>query len=123
VAEVLKDGFLDRHVPTIRGLYKQQRDRMLSALEREMAGLGVTWNSPAGGMFLWAKLPKGMNASVLLAAAVERGVAFVPGGAFYAQQGDESAMRLSFVTADRLQIDRGIAALADAIRAVGMQIH
>ncbi len=42
VAEVMKHGFLDRHVPTIRALYKQQRDAMLAALEREMAGLGVT---------------------------------------------------------------------------------
>ena len=62
VAEVMKDGFLDRHVPTIRALYKTQRDAMLAALQREMAGLGVEWNTPAGGMFLWARLPQGMNA-------------------------------------------------------------
>ena len=30
VAEVMKDGFLDRHVPTIRALYKSQRDAMLA---------------------------------------------------------------------------------------------
>jgi 2-aminoadipate transaminase len=62
VAEVIKDGFLDRHVPTIRALYKQQRDAMLAALEREMAGLDVTWTRPAGGMFLWVRLPEGMDA-------------------------------------------------------------
>ncbi|WP_404300694.1 PLP-dependent aminotransferase family protein [Alicycliphilus denitrificans] len=116
VAEVLKDGFLERHVPTIRALYKQQRNAMLAALEREMAGLGVRWNSPAGGMFLWLRLPEGMNATLLLPKAVERNVAFVPGAAFYADHGDQRTLRLSFVTASATQIDTGIAALAATIR-------
>ncbi len=116
VAEVLKNGFLDRHVPTIRALYKQQRDAMLAALEREMAGLGVHWNSPDGGMFLWVRLPEGMNAIELLPKAVERNVAFVPGAAFYADHGDPRTLRLSFVTASAAQIDTGIAALAATIR-------
>ncbi len=116
VAEVLKDGFLARHVPTIRALYKHQRDAMLAALEREMAGLGVTWNSPAGGMFLWVRLPEGMNAIELLPKAVERNVAFVPGAAFYADHGDTRTLRLSFVTASAAQIDTGVAALAETIR-------
>ncbi|MFM8575395.1 MAG: PLP-dependent aminotransferase family protein, partial [Limnohabitans sp.] len=72
VAEVLKDGFIDRHVPTIRALYKRQCEAMLAALDREMAGLGVTWNRPAGGMFLWAQLPKGMDAVQLLPHAVDK---------------------------------------------------
>jgi 2-aminoadipate transaminase len=116
VAEVMKDGFLDRHVPTIRALYKSQRDAMLAALEREMAGLDVEWNSPAGGMFLWARLPQGVDAIELLPRAVDRGVAFVPGAAFFAGQADPRTVRLSFVTASVEQIDTGVAALAAAIR-------
>ena len=54
VAEVMKDGFLDRHIPTIRTLYKNQRDAMLAALDQEMVGLGVSWTRPVGGMFLGA---------------------------------------------------------------------
>ncbi len=117
VAEVMKGGFLDRHVPTIRALYKQQRDAMLSAMEREMQGLGVTWNRPDGGMFLWARLPEGMSALDLLPEAVERNVAFVPGAAFYADNADARTLRLSFVTASAQQIQEGISALAAAIRA------
>ncbi|MBN9366119.1 MAG: PLP-dependent aminotransferase family protein [Comamonadaceae bacterium] len=117
VAEVLKDGFLDRHVPTIRALYKRQRDAMHAALERELASLGVTWSRPDGGMFLWARLPEGMNAIDLLPEAVERNVAFVPGAAFYAEAPDTRTLRLSFVTASPAQIDAGVKALADAVRA------
>ncbi|WP_322993895.1 PLP-dependent aminotransferase family protein [Limnohabitans sp.] len=116
VAEVLKDGFIERHVPTIRALYKQQCEAMLAALDREMAGLGLNWNRPVGGMFLWVQLPKGLKAIPLLAKAVDKGVAFVPGSAFYAEGADESTLRLSFVTATVDQINTGMSALADAIR-------
>jgi 2-aminoadipate transaminase len=117
VSEVMKGGFLDRHVPTIRALYKHQRDAMLEALEREMAGLDVQWNTPQGGMFLWLRLPAGMSAIELLPQAVERNVAFVPGAAFYADNADPRTLRLSFVTASSAQINTGIGALAAAIRA------
>jgi 2-aminoadipate transaminase len=116
VAEVLKDGFIERHVPTIRALYKQQCEAMLAALDREMTGLGLTWNRPVGGMFLWVQLPRGIKAIPLLAKAVEKDVAFVPGSAFYAEGADESTLRLSFVTATVDQINTGMAALAAAIR-------
>ena len=76
----------------------------------------LRWNTPEGGMFLWARLPAGMDAIALLPKAVERGVAFVPGAPFYADTPDPSALRLSFVTATPQQIATGIAALAATIR-------
>jgi 2-aminoadipate transaminase len=126
IAEVMKDGFLDRHVPTIRALYKSQRDAMLDALAHEMpAGdpdTTLTWNTPAGGMFLWARLPKGMSAVDLLPFAVEQNVAFVPGAPFYADHGDPRTLRLSFVTPSVDEIHRGVAALAVAIKAYAAQL-
>jgi 2-aminoadipate transaminase len=127
IFEVMQNGFLDRHVPTIRSLYKAQRDAMLEALAKhfpESQGPGsanadstFTWNTPAGGMFLWARLPAGMNAVDLLPHAVDKGVAFVPGAPFYAGNPDARAMRLSFVTPSVEEIHRGVAALAEAIHA------
>ncbi|WP_313076292.1 PLP-dependent aminotransferase family protein [Melaminivora sp.] len=116
VTEVMKDGFLERHVPGIRQLYKRQCEAMLAALDEHLRPLGVSWNRPAGGMFLWLRLPEGMSALELLPRAVEHNVAFVPGAAFYAQDGDPRTLRLSFVTASEAQIRTGIAALAAAIR-------
>lgn len=117
VVEVMKDGFLARHVPTIRALYKRQRDAMAAALTREMKGLDVTFNAPIGGMFMWARLPEGIDTVKLLPKAVERGVAFVPGAPFYADgQGDPRTLRLSFVTASVEEIDTAIAALAATLR-------
>jgi 2-aminoadipate transaminase len=128
IFEVMQNGFLDRHVPTIRSLYKSQRDAMLQALAQhfpESPSTGnaapadsdttLTWNTPAGGMFLWARLPHGMNAVNLLPHAVDKGVAFVPGAPFYAGEADVRTMRLSFVTPSVEDIHRGVAALAEAI--------
>ena len=122
IADVMQGGFLDRHVPTIRARYKAQRDAMLAALEREMPGPEehpdnrLTWNKPDGGMFLWARLPKGMDAIELLPKAVDKGVAFVPGAAFFADNVDPRSLRLSFVTPSVAEIERGVAALAAAVR-------
>lgn len=117
VAEVMKDKFLESHIPTIRAMYKAQRDVMLMALEAEMEGLDVSWTRPVGGMFLWVKLPKGMDAQALLPEAVERGMAFVPGAPFYADDAETNTLRLSYVTVSPEQIRKGVAALAAAIRA------
>jgi 2-aminoadipate transaminase len=122
IFEVMQNGFLDRHVPTIRALYKAQRDAMLQALAQHFPDAAsqpeqsLTWNTPAGGMFLWARLPAGMNAVDLLPHAVDKGVAFVPGAPFYADHGDPRTMRLSFVTPSVEEIHRGVAALAQAIQ-------
>ena len=117
VAEVIKNGFLDRHVPTIRALYKKQRDAMLAALQENFADLDVQWTKPAGGMFLWLRMPEDVDTVKMLPAAVERNVAYVPGAAFYADGPDNRTMRLSYVTASEEQIRTAIKALADTVRA------
>lgn len=110
VYEVIRNGFLDQHVPTIRARYRAQRDAMEAALRRHMPA-GTAWRTPRGGMFFWLSLPEGLDAMKLLEPAVAAGVAFVPGAPFYAKAPDPRAMRLSFVTLSPAQIERGIAAL------------
>ena len=101
-------------MPTIRARYKLQRDAMRAALERHMPA-GCRWNVPSGGMFFWVELPEGLDAMQLLPHAVERGMAFVPGAAFYAAQPKANTLRLSFVTVPPERIETGIALLARAL--------
>ena len=116
VHELIQGDFLDTHVPTIRARYKAQCASMDAALKRHMAGLDVKWTHPTGGMFLWARLPEGIDTMALLPKAVDAGVAYVPGAAFYADNVDPRTVRLSFVTASEAQIDQGVAALAKVVR-------
>ena len=110
VHEVVCNGFLDQHVPTIRARYRAQRDAMDAALRRHMPQ-GTTWHAPHGGMFFWLRLPAGLDAMRLLDRAVAAGVAYVPGAPFYARASDPRAMRLSFVTLSAADIERGIRVL------------
>ena len=113
--EVLsRPGFLDGHLQRTRQLYRDQCQAMLDALRRHMPE-GVTWNVPRGGMFLWLRLPEGLDSTHMLPLAVQHGVAYVPGAAFYENNADVRTMRLSFVTASAEEIDRGIAQLARTV--------
>ena len=118
VHEVIRDGFLREHVPTIRARYKTHRDAMQAALLAHLPRSGpraCRWSVPGGGMFFWVELPKGVDAEALLPRAVERGVAFVPGAPFFAGAAKKNTLRLSFVTVPPEAITRGVQALAAAL--------
>ena len=120
VHEVIKDGFLTQHVPTIRARYKAQRDAMDAALKAHMPA-GCRWNRPVGGMFFWVRLPAHIDATALLPQAVEAGMAYVPGATFFPDSnapGRQNTLRLSFVTATPAQIDTAVAALGKLLAAV-----
>lgn len=117
VFEVVKDGFLDTHIPSIRVLYRDQCEAMLAALTHHMPA-GVRWNRPRGGMFLWVELPRGMDATAVLTQAVENNVAFVPGAPFYAADPVGESLRLAFVTVPPPRIEEGVDRLARVIRAL-----
>ena len=115
VHEVIKNGFLDSHVPTIRARYQAQCAAMAEALVRHMPE-GTEWQRPLGGMFFWLRLPAGCDAMALLPHAVAAGIAYVPGAAFYAHAPDPRTLRLSFVTLVPTDIADGVATLGRVLR-------
>ena len=114
VFEVIRNGFLGTHVPTVRARYKAQRDAMRAALETHLPP-GCRWQVPGGGMFFWVELPEGVDATALLPQAVARGVAYVPGAAFFADRPRHNLLRLSFVSVAPAAIARGVELLAQAL--------
>lgn len=116
VHEVIRDGFLEAHIPSIRARYKANRDAMATALRSHLPA-GCEWQAPEGGMFFWIRLPVGLDAMALLPKAVDAGIAYVPGAAFYAQQPDARTLRLSFVTLTPELIGEGVDKLGRLLRA------
>lgn len=116
VHEVIKDGFLTTHIPTIRKLYSDQCQAMLAALT-EFFPAGASWTKPEGGMFIWVTLPRHIDTMQLLDEAVAQNVAFVPGAPFYANEPEHNTLRLSFVTVPPEKIREGVARLAKLIAA------
>jgi 2-aminoadipate transaminase len=114
--EVAKDGFLDRHVKTIREVYGRRLMAMLSAFERHFPE-DVQWTRPQGGLFLWVTLPQGFDSAELLKEALGRErVAFVPGTAFFPRGGGERTCRLNFSYMGEDMIDEGIRRLGTVIK-------
>ncbi|MDQ1119008.1 2-aminoadipate transaminase [Pseudoxanthomonas winnipegensis] len=114
VYETVRDGFLDEHIPTIRGLYARQCQLMLDALERYFPAQ-AHWTRPQGGMFVWVTLPHGIDTTALLAKAIARNVAFVPGAPFYATDPQINTLRLSFVTVPGEKIEAGMKILGELV--------
>ncbi|MGH8856069.1 MAG: PLP-dependent aminotransferase family protein [Telluria sp.] len=115
VHEVVKDGFLNQHIPTIRKLYGDQCQVMLDAMTEHFPA-GVSWTKPEGGMFIWVTLPKSVDAMKLLDQSLAARVAFVPGAPFYANEAPTNTLRLSFVTVPPERIREGIAILGKLIK-------
>ena len=116
VHEVVKDGFLDKHIPTIRELYGNQCKAMLDAMDEHFPK-EATWTKPDGGMFIWVELPQHINAMELLDEAIKNKIAFVPGAPFYANEPATNTLRLSFVTVPPERIRAGIEVLGKLIKA------
>lgn len=116
VHEVVKDGFLQRHIPTIRALYGSQCQAMLDAMDQHFPA-EVSWTRPDGGMFIWVTLPAHIDAMALLNEALAQKVAFVPGAPFYANTPATNTLRLSFVTVPPERIRAGIEILGKLIAA------
>ncbi|KAG4081084.1 hypothetical protein HA402_010255 [Bradysia odoriphaga] len=115
VYEIVKDGFLDQHLPKVRDIYRTQGRCMLEAIQQEFPA-SVSWTKPEGGMFLWVTLPEHIDSTKLLAQAIEQNVAFVPGGPFYSGKSVPHTLRLSFATVPEDKIRTGIAILGKLIK-------
>ncbi|MER5299130.1 PLP-dependent aminotransferase family protein [Streptomyces lasiicapitis] len=98
---------LDAHVARVAGEYRERRDAMLAGLPGALPA-GSTWNRPEGGMFLWARLPVGYDATASLPAVVAQDVAYVPGAPFYGGAPEAETLRLCFVTQTPDEIAEGL---------------
>jgi len=118
-AQYLKSGRMPATLDKVRQVYAQRAKAMGEALQREL-GAAVRFTQPQGGLFFWAYLTGAGGApsdgQVLAKLAIDKGVAFVPGAPFYADQPDNSSLRLSFATADEAKIREGMGRLGQAVR-------
>ncbi|HMM36708.1 MAG TPA: PLP-dependent aminotransferase family protein [Thermoanaerobaculia bacterium] len=114
VNRYLEENDLDADIAKIVPVYRERRDAMLSALEQEMPP-GVRWTRPQGGLFLWMTLPANLNARTLLDECVRHNVAFVPGGAFFPNGGNENTLRLNYSNMPIERIREGVKRLAASV--------
>jgi 2-aminoadipate transaminase len=115
VYEACRRGILDRQLPLLRSHYQEKRDVMVKAL-REAFTDTVTWPDPRGGFFLWATLPAAIDSDAMIPRAVEHGVIYVAGEAFFVNGEGHNILRLSFSAPPPARIKEGVSRLAGAVR-------
>ncbi len=90
--------------------YRARRIAMAEAIAEHFPD-DAACTDPHGGFYLWVTLPAWFDTRAMLAAAVERRVAYVPGTAFYADGRGANQMRLAFCLPTEDRIREGIARL------------
>ena len=115
VFRYLVDYDIDEHILKIREVYKNHRDLMISSIEKHFPE-EVEFTRPEGGMFLWVTLPESISSLRLFDLAGGENVAFVPGSAFYVDEGGRNTLRLNFSNAAGYEIEEGIRRLAKVIK-------
>ncbi|MCQ3930751.1 MAG: aminotransferase [Chloroflexi bacterium] len=115
VERLITEKTIERNLPNLISLYHRRRDVMDAALNEHFAGR-AEWAVPDGGLFLWVKLPAGMNTESLLPVALENQVAYVPGNGFFAVEKQPNTLRLNFSNQPEDRIKEGIRRLASILR-------
>ncbi|MDO4274262.1 MAG: PLP-dependent aminotransferase family protein [Eubacteriales bacterium] len=109
-------GQMEIYLESIRKEYRDRRDIMTDALRR-YAPSGLSWNSPAGGYYLWCRLPRGLPAEKLASEAAKNGVAVLPGmPSFLVNAKGENYIRLNYTFPPKNKIAEGIRILCEVIK-------
>jgi 2-aminoadipate transaminase len=103
------------YVASLRELYRGRRDAMLDALEEHFPH-EAGWTRPQGGLFVWATLPDYLDTTDLLARALSRDVAFVPGRAAFLDGRGGSSLRLNFSGVTDEAIREGVRRIGEVVR-------
>jgi DNA-binding transcriptional MocR family regulator len=103
-----------RNLGALVQTYRSRRDAMLTALEEHFPS-DASWTKPSGGFFVWVTLPDYFDTPALLAAAVDRKVAYVPGTGFYPDGRGRQQMRLCFSYPTEERIAEGIRRLGELL--------
>jgi 2-aminoadipate transaminase len=117
IAEMIRNGDLDRHIDRLRGIYRHKLERVEAALARYCAPF-IRYTRPRGGFFLWLELRPGMSSRDVQLAAHERGVVVGQGPQFFADGVATNHLRLAFSYVDLEEIDEGIQRLGEAMAEV-----
>lgn len=113
VSEYLSQADWRGQIDTFRGVYRERKEAMISALSEHLPEL--SWTNPNGGFYVWLTLPETLDSKAMLPRAVRELVAYTPGTAFYADGGGRGNMRLSFCYPTPEQIKVGIRRLANVV--------
>ncbi len=111
VRGMIESGSLDTHLQKLISTYRQRLARMDASLKKHLPP--VTYTTPQGGYFFWARLPESINAIEFRKQAKRFNVDVRPGPLFSCEGGLQSYIRLCFAYYDEERIEQGILRLRE----------
>lgn len=105
-----------KHVPALRRSLRAKLETLMEAL-KEHFGNAAHFDDPKGGIFLWVKLPEGVDTMKLYQAALAAGVAINPGEQWSVnKEHARNRLRLCFASPSHEEISQGVATLSEICR-------
>jgi 2-aminoadipate transaminase len=114
----LKDGKLESRLEKLRPANKAKRDIALKALQTHCADY-VTYVIPQGGIYFWLQVRDDIDCAQVSEKLMMEGVACRPGERFTNDPSGHQFLRLAFLHVPADEIERGIAALGEALKTSG----
>jgi len=112
----IRKGFINSGIESNIITYREKLDVMLESIDEFFPkASGMQLYKPAGGLFLWIKLPENIDTDEMFKDAIDRNVAYVIGSAFYPNGGGHSTMRLNYSYPKADDIHEGIKRLGGLI--------
>ena len=113
--QFLEDPARHQRLARLAATYRDKRDAFAQSLARHFDGV-ARWSTPPGGLFFWLSLNAALDTRTQLPQAIARGVAFMPGEAFFVLPEEGlGTVRLNFSHATVAEADKGLAILADLL--------
>ena len=108
----------DAHVQRLRGVLRGKLDVLVDALGQHFGDTAeLEYDVPAGGIFLWLRLPSAVDTSRLEQLALKAGVAVNPGAEWMTDpEGGRRRIRICFAHPAPEVLREGVAMLADICR-------
>lgn len=101
------------HLKELQKIYRKKSALMLSEMRRNVNDR-ITYVEPQGGLFLWCRLPDGVDMMDFCKRAVGNKVAVVPGSAFMPYESDHTqCFRMNYSTPTDEQIVKGVEILGE----------
>ena len=106
----------EAHVRTLRKALRRKLDVMMASLRAQFAD-AAEFDDPAGGIFLWVKLPERVDTTRLTQLALQAGVSVNPGAEWMTDaEAGQKRIRLCFAHPSEQVIREGVARLAEVCR-------
>ena len=123
-AQIVANRFMteydfDAHLEKLRDIYRKKANFCMDLLDKYLVPNKITYDRIEGGLFIWCRLPDGVDMNNFCKQAIPKKVCVVPGTAFLTDEKEQSqCFRINFSTPTDEQLEKGIKILGELAKEI-----